>query len=289
MTTTATTSTTTPSPRSLSAAPTIHQTNIAQQSWIMVRRNLIHTRRMPEMLSDVTIQPIMFVVLFAYVFGPAISLGVPGVSYKEYLLPGIMGQTIVFTAFIVATGITADIEKGIVDRFRSLPIRRSSVLVGRSIASLIHSSIGIVVMAVTGLIIGWRITTSVGEGILGFALVLLFGFGMIWFGVLIGSWLRSVEAVNGFMFTLLFPLTFVSNAFVPTANMQPWLRAIAEWNPMSALVQAMRVLWGNGPAAAADAAWPMRHPELATLIWAIVLTAVFAPFAVRGYNRRTAD
>ncbi|WHU46463.1 ABC transporter permease [Gordonia sp. L191] len=269
--------------------PAVHQTNLAQQSWIMVRRNLIHTRRMPEMLSDVTIQPIMFVVLFAFVFGPAISLGVPGVSYKEYLLPGIMGQTIVFTAFIVATGITADLEKGIVDRFRSLPIRRSSVLVGRSIASLIHSSIGIVVMALTGLIIGWRITTSVAEGALGFALVLLFGFGMIWFGVLIGSWLRSVEAVNGFMFSILFPITFVSNAFVPTQNMQPWLRAIAEWNPMSALVQAMRVLWGNGPDAAADAAWPLRHPELATLIWAIILTAIFSPFALRNYAKRTAD
>ncbi|RPA59005.1 ABC transporter permease [Gordonia oryzae] len=269
--------------------PAIHQTNLAQQTWIMVRRNLIHTRRMPEMLSDVTIQPIMFVVLFAFVFGPAISLGVPGVSYKEYLLPGIMGQTIVFTAFIVATGITADLEKGIVDRFRSLPIRRSSVLVGRSVASLIHSSIGIVVMALTGLIIGWRITTSVAEGAVGFALVLLFGFGMIWFGVLIGSWLRSVEAVNGFMFSILFPITFVSNAFVPTQNMQPWLRAIAEWNPMSALVQAMRVLWGNGPGAAADAAWPMRHPELATLIWAMILTAIFSPFALRNYARRTAD
>ncbi|AFA71607.1 ABC-2 type transporter [Gordonia polyisoprenivorans VH2] len=269
--------------------PAVHQTNLAQQSWIMVRRNLIHTRRMPEMLSDVTIQPIMFVVLFAFVFGPAISLGVPGVSYKEYLLPGIMGQTIVFTAFIVATGITADLEKGIVDRFRSLPIRRSSVLVGRSIASLIHSSIGIVVMALTGLIIGWRITTSVAEGALGFALVLLFGFGMIWFGVLIGSWLRSVEAVNGFMFSILFPITFVSNAFVPTQNMQSWLRAIAEWNPMSALVQAMRVLWGNGPDAAADAAWPLRHPELATLIWAIILTAIFSPFALRNYAKRTAD
>lgn len=269
--------------------PAVHPTNLAQQSWIMVRRNLIHTRRMPEMLSDVTIQPIMFVVLFAYVFGPAISIGVPGVSYKEYLLPGIMGQTIVFTAFIVATGITADLEKGIIDRFRSLPIRRSSVLVGRSIASLIHSSIGIVVMALTGLVIGWRITTSVGEGIAGFALVLLFGFGMIWFGVLVGSWLRSVEAVNGFMFSVLFPLTFVSNAFVPTTNMQPWLRAIAEWNPMSSLVQAMRVLWGNGPTASAGAAWPMQHPELATLIWAVILTAVFAPFALRNYAKRTAN
>ena len=164
--------------------PRIHPTTIWQQAWIMVKRNMIHTKRMPEMLSDVTIQPIMFVLLFAYVFGASIQTD--SASYKEFLLPGIMGQTIVFTAFIVATGITADIEKGIIDRFRSLPIRRSAVLIGRSIASLLHSSIGIVVMALTGVIIGWRITTSVWEGTLGFILVLVFGFAMIWFGVMIG-------------------------------------------------------------------------------------------------------
>ncbi|QGH70557.1 ABC transporter permease [Pseudactinotalea sp. HY158] len=264
------------------------RTNLWQQSWIMVRRNLIHTRRMPEMLSDVTIQPIMFVVLFAYVFGASIT-NTGGPSYKEFLLPGIMGQTIVFTAFIVATGITADVEKGIVDRFRSLPIRRSSVLIGRSIASLLHSSIGIVVMALTGLAIGWRIRNSLGEAVLAFALVLLFGFGMIWFGILIGSWLRSVEAVNGFMFSTLFPITFLSNAFVPTAPMPGWLRAMAEWNPVSSLVQSMRVLWGNGPAAGPGAALPLQHPVLTTIIWAGVLTAVFAPFALRAYARRTSD
>ena len=268
--------------------PEIHQTSLWQQSWIMVKRNMIHTKRMPEMLSDVTIQPIMFVLLFAFVFGASIT-NTGGVSYKEFLLPGIMGQTIVFTAFIVATGITADLEKGIIDRFRSLPIKRSSVLVGRSIASLLHSSIGIVVMAITGLAIGWRIRTSFGDAILGFALVLLFGFGMIWFGILIGSWLRSVEAVNGFMFSTLFPITFLSNAFVPTAPMPTWLRTIAEWNPVSALVQAMRVLWGNGPAAPADAPLPLRYPEIATILWAVGLTLIFAPFALRAFAKRTVD
>lgn len=280
--------TTVTSDPAIAQRPEIHQTTIWQQSWIMVKRNMIHTKRMPEMLSDVTIQPIMFVLLFAYVFGASIT-NTGGVSYKEFLLPGIMGQTIVFTAFIVATGITADLEKGIIDRFRSLPIRRSSVLVGRSIASLLHSSIGIVVMAITGLAIGWRIHGTIGEAVLAFALVLLFGFGMIWFGILIGSWLSSVEAVNGFMFTTLFPLTFLSNAFVPTAPMPTWLRTIAEWNPISALVQAMRVLWGNGPAAGPDSPWPLQHPEVATLIWAVVLTLVFAPFALRAYNKRTSD
>ncbi|NMO02416.1 ABC transporter permease [Gordonia sp. TBRC 11910] len=265
-----------------------HQTNLWQQSWIMVWRNLIHTKRMPEMLSDVTIQPVMFVLLFAYVFGASIQVA-GGPDYKEFLLPGIMGQTIVFTAFIVSTGITNDLDKGIIDRFRSLPISRSSVLIGRAIASLLHSSIGIVVMAVTGLFIGWRIHNGVGKAVLAFALVLLFGFAMIWFGILVGSWLKSVEAVNGFMFTSLFPLTFLSNAFVPTGPMPTWLRTIAEWNPISALVQAMRVLWGNGPAAGPNTALPLQHPELTTLIWAVALTLVFAPFALRAYAKRTAD
>lgn len=262
--------------------------SLGRQVAIMVRRSMIHTKRMPEMLSDVTIQPIMFVVLFAFVFGPAMP--VPGGGgYASYLLPGIMGQTIVFTAFIVSTGITADIDKGIVDRFRSLPINRTSYLLGRAIASLLHSSIGIVVMAITGLVIGWRIHGSFPDAVLGFVLLGVFGFALIWFGILIGSWLRSVEAVNGFMFSTLFPVTFLSNAFVPTAPMTPIIRTLAEWNPMSALVQSMRQLWGNGPAAGPDAALPLQYPVIATLLWAVALTAIFAPLALRAYHRRTSD
>ncbi|ULE31313.1 ABC transporter permease [Mycobacterium sp. IDR2000157661] len=262
------------------------RTNVAQQSWIMVKRNMLHTKRMPEMLSDVTVQPIMFVLLFAFVFGASI-VNPGGTNYREFLLPGIMAQTIVFSAFVVASGITADVEKGIIDRFRSLPISRSSVLIGRSIASLIHSSLGVLVMAVTGLAIGWRIRNSVGEAVLAFALVLLFGFGMIWFGILIGSLLRSVEAVNGVMFTVLFPITFLANTFVPTEPMPHWLRVIAEWNPVSSLAQTMRELWGNGAPAPPSAQLPLHHPVLATILWSLALTAVFAPFALRAYARRT--
>jgi ABC transporter DrrB family efflux protein len=266
----------------------IRPTNILQQSWIMVKRNMIHTKRMPEMLSDVTVQPIMFVLLFAFVFGASIATS-GSASYREFLLPGIQAQTIVFTAFVVSTGITADIEKGIIDRFRSLPIRRSAVLIGRSVASLLHSSIGVVVMAVTGLCIGWRIRGSVTEAALAFALILVFGFGMIWFGILIGSLMRSVEAVNGVMFTVLFPITFLANTFAPTEPMQHWLRVIAEWNPVSSLAQAMRELWGNGPPAPPDAQLPLHHPILATILYSLALTALFAPFALRAYARRTAD
>lgn len=266
--------------------PRTHPTNIARQSWIMVKRNMIHTKRMPEMLSDVTAQPIMFVLLFAFVFGASIT-DTGGASYREFLLPGILAQTIVFSAFVVAAGITADVEKGIIDRFRSLPIHRSSVLIGRSVASLVHSSIGIVVMAVTGLAIGWRIRGGVGEAVLAFALLLVFGFGIIWFGILVGSLMRSVEAVNGVMFTVLFPITFLANTFVPTGPMPHWLRVIAEWNPVSSLAQAMRELWGNGPPAAPEAQLPLHHPVLATVLWSILLTAIIAPVALRAYARRT--
>jgi ABC transporter DrrB family efflux protein len=263
------------------------RTNLAEQSWIMVKRNMIHTKRMPEMLADVTVQPIMFVLLFAFVFGASI-VATGGASYREFLLPGIQAQTIVFTAFVVASGITADVEKGIIDRFRSLPISRSSVLIGRSIASVIHSSLGVVVMAVTGVLIGWRIRGGVLEAALAFALLLVFGFGMIWFGILIGSLLRTVEAVNGVMFTALFPMTFLANTFVPTEPMPHWLRVIAEWNPVSSLAQAMRELWGNGGPAPESAQLPLHHPVLATILWSLALTAIFAPFALRAYARRTA-
>jgi ABC transporter DrrB family efflux protein len=254
----------------------------------MVKRNMIHTKRMPEMLSDVTAQPIMFVLLFAFVFGASIT-NTGGQSYREFLLPGIQAQTIVFSAFVVASGITNDIEKGIIDRFRSLPIARSSVLIGRSVAGLIHSSLGIVVMALTGLAIGWRIRGGVADAVLAFALVLVFGFGIIWFGILIGSLMRSVEAVNGVMFTVLFPITFLANTFAPTEPMSHWLRVIAEWNPVSSLAQAMRELWGNGPPAPAGAQLPLHHPVLSTVVWSLILTAVFAPVALHAYTRRTAD
>jgi ABC transporter DrrB family efflux protein len=267
--------------------PHIHQTNLLQQSLAITRRNLIHIKRMPEMLMDVTVQPVMFVLLFAFVFGGAIAVEGSSAGYREWLLAGIMGQTIAFASFIVAVGLTADIDKGIVDRMRSLPIHPSAVLVGRSLSSLIHSSLGIVVMSLTGLIVGWRIRGSFLDAVLAYVLLLLWGFAMIWAGILVGSSLRSVEAVNGVMFTTIFPLTFLSNAFAPTEAMTPVLRTIAEWNPISSLVQAVRELWGNTGPAPADAALPLQHPVLSTLIWTVVLAAVLAPLSLRAFRNRT--
>ena len=267
--------------------PELRQTGLLHQSWTIVRRNLRHIKRQPEALTDVTIQPVMFVVLFAFVFGGSIQT--EGSDYREWLLPGIMAQTMAFASFVVAIGLNTDIDKGIVDRFRSLPISRSSVLIGRSVSSLIHSSIGIVVMSVTGLAIGWRIHNGGAAGLLAYGLLLLFGFAMIWIGILVGSALRSIVAVNGLMFTTIFPITFLANTFAPSENMTPWLRTVAEWNPISSLVQAMRELWGNTPPAPPDAALPLRHPELFAAGWSILIAVLVAPLAVRAFNRRTSD
>jgi len=267
--------------------PTIRPTSLLTQSLAITRRNLIHIKRMPEMLMDVTIQPVMFVLLFAFVFGGSISVAGAASGYREWLLAGIMGQTIAFASFVVAIGLTADIDKGIVDRMRSLPIRPSAVLVGRSISSLIHSSIGIVIMSLTGLFIGWRIRGSLFDALLGYALLLLWGITMIWLGILVGSSMRSVEAVQGVMFTTIFPLTFLSNAFAPTEPMTPVLRTLAEWNPISSLVQGVRELWGNTVPVGSDAALPLQHPVLATIIWTVGLTLVLAPLSIRAFQRRT--
>jgi ABC transporter DrrB family efflux protein len=229
----------------------------------------------------------MFVLLFAYVFGGSIAVQGSPAGYREWLMGGIMGQTIAFASFIVAVGLTADIDKGIVDRMRSLPINPSAVLVGRSISSLLHSSIGILVMSVTGLFVGWRIRGSLAEAVLAYALLLLWGFAMIWVGILVGSAMRSVEAVNGLMFTTMFPITFLANTFAPTDRMPHGLRVVAEWNPISSLVQAVRQLWGNDIPVPADAQLPMHHPVVTTLIWTIGLTLVIAPLAIRAFNKRT--
>ena len=266
--------------------PQIRHTSLWHQSFTIFRRNLIHIRRMPEMLLDVTVQPVMFVLLFAYVFGGAIAVAAPA-GYREWLLAGIMAQTIAFASFVVAVGLTADISKGIVDRFRSLPINPAAILIGRSMSSLTHAFIGIIVMSLTGLVVGWRIRGSFVDALAAYALLLLWGFAMIWVGILVGSSMRSVEAVNGVMFTTIFPLTFLSIAFAPSEQMGPFLRAIAEWNPISALVQAVRELWGNTGPAPADAHLPLHHPVLFTVLWTLAITAVLAPLSLKVFKQRT--
>ena len=192
-----------------------------------------------------------------------------------------------FASFIVAIGLTNDLDKGIVDRLRALPISRSSVVVARSMSSLVHSGIGVIVMSLTGLLVGWRIHNGLPKAVLAYGLLLLFGFAMIWVGILVGSALTSVEAVQGVMFTAIFPLTFMANTFAPTEGMPSVVRHIAEWNPISALVQAMRELWGNAAPLGADAALPLQHPVLASTLWSIGISLVLGSLAVRAFLRRT--
>ncbi|MCT1712380.1 ABC transporter permease [Dietzia cinnamea] len=262
--------------------------SFGRQVSALVRRNLFHIRRQPENLADVTIQPVMFVLLFAYVFGGAIAVAGSG-NYREWLLPGIMAQTMAFSSFVVASGLCNDLNKGIIDRFRTLPIQRASILIARSASSLIHSSIGVVVMSLTGLIVGWRIRSGIIDALLGYLILLGFGFVMIWIGIVVGSRLKTIEAVNGVMFTTTFPITFVANTFAPPESMPVWLRAIAEWNPLSSVVQAMRELWRNAPAVGPDAALPLQHPVLASLLWIVGLTVVIAPIAIKAFDARTRD
>ncbi|MFN7244165.1 MAG: ABC transporter permease [Dietzia cercidiphylli] len=261
---------------------------LSRQISALVRRNLFHIRRQPENLADVTIQPVMFVLLFAFVFGGAIAVA-GGVNYREWLLPGIMAQTMAFFSFVVAAGLCNDLNKGIIDRFRTLPIQRASILIARSASSLIHSSIGVVVMSLTGLVVGWRIRSGIVDAVLGYLILLGFGFVMIWIGIVVGSRLKTIEAVNGVMFTTIFPITFLANTFAPPESMPSWLRPVAEWNPLASVVQAMRELWGNAPAVGPDAALPLQHPVLASLLWIVGLTVIIAPIAVKAFDARTRD
>jgi ABC transporter DrrB family efflux protein len=254
---------------------------------VLTRRILARIAREPETLMDVTIQPILFVLMFAYVFGGAIRLPGGG-NYHEYLIGGMLAMGLAMTAPGTAVALVTDMSTGLIDRFRSLPMSRSAVLTGRTLADLMTQVIGAVVVAGVGLAIGWRIHSSVADAAAAFGLALLFGYAFTWVGACLGMVLRSPEAAQQMGFVLFLPLTFVSNAFVPTQGMPGWLQAIANWNPMSALAAASRELFGNPNPAASVQAWPMQHPELAVIGWSAVLLAVFAPLAVHLYRRKAA-
>jgi ABC-2 type transport system permease protein len=254
-----------------------------KNSWVLARRSVARIAREPEQLIDVTIQPVIFVLLFTYVFGSAIHLPGGG-SYHQYLISGMFGMTMAGTAPGTAVGLTADMSTGLIDRFRSLPIARSAVLAGRAMSDLATLVLGIVVLAGTGLLVGWRIERGVGNALLAAGLSLLFAFGMTWVGACAGMLLRSPESAQAMGFVLFLPLSFVSNAFVPTQGMPAWLRDVANWNPMSAVAATCRNLFG-GNVATPDV-WPMQHPELAVLIWSVGLVAIFAPLAVALYRRK---
>jgi ABC-2 type transport system permease protein len=247
----------------------------------MVRRNLVHIKRTPELLLDVTLSPIMFVLLFSFVFGGAINVGSEGgeqASYVNFLMAGIFVQTVAFAGIYTGVLLANDLQKGMIDRFRSLPMSQSSVLTGRTLTDLLRAAIAVAIMWVVGMLVGFRPEGGLAANLAAVGLMLLFGFAMSWLGVAAGAAVRTPEALQGIIFAAVFPLTFVSSAFVPTATMPEWMRIFAEHQPMTLVVNAVRDLtlgtdrYGAG---------------LSSVAWSIGILAVAFPLGLWLYNRRT--
>ncbi|MDM7856500.1 ABC transporter permease [Cellulomonas alba] len=258
---------------------------------VVAKRNIIKIKRVPDLLVFTTLSPIMFVLLFAYVFGGAIS--VPGGDadpelYREYLMAGIFAQTVIFGATITGAGLAEDVKKGIIDRFRSLPMAPSAVLTGRTLSDVVNNVLVLIVMSLTGLLVGWRIHTSFWEAAGGYLLLILFAYSISWVFAWIGMLVPSPEVVNNASFIVIFPLTFIANTFVPLESLPGPLRTIAEWNPVSTVTQAARELFGNiPPGTPKPTGWPLQHPELYTSIWVLVFLVVFVPVANAQYRHST--
>ena len=253
-------------------------------NWIMARRQYAHFLAQPDEIAAALLFPILMVVLFAYVFGSAIKL--PGnADYREYLMPGIYMQVTAMSATIAAGEAAEDKVKGIIDRFKSLPIARSSVLFGRSLADLTLRLFGLAVMVLCGVVLAhWRIHHGLPSAAAAFGLLALFGFAMMWVGTTIGLSVSSAAVADNATFGWLFPLTFLANTFVPTQGMPGWLRPIADWNPMSATVAATRELFGNPTATTGPVAWPLQHPIVMSAGWSVLILVVFVPLAVHRYR-----
>ncbi|MGH2756718.1 MAG: ABC transporter permease [Actinomycetota bacterium] len=248
---------------------------------VVAKRNLIKIKRVPELLIWTLMSPIMFVVLFGYVFS---SLPTEGVNYREYLIAGIFVQTVIFGSTYTGVGLAEDMTKGIIDRFRSLPMSRTAVLIGRTTSDIFANSASITVMAITGLIIGWRIRTGPIDALVGFLMVLLFAFAFSWIMAYVGLKVGSVEVVNNASFMFIFPLTFVANTFVQIDTLPGPLKAFAEWNPVSAAAQTAREAFGN-TGGYVPSAWSLENPILYTLIWVGIILAIFIPLATRQYQK----
>lgn len=256
-----------------------------RDSLVVAKRNLLRMSRIPEVVIFGLVQPIMFVVLFSYVFGGSMNVGGSTNSevYREFLMAGIFAQTVTFATAGAGAGIAEDMHKGLIDRFRSLPMARGAVLTGRTLADLVQTALTLVVLAVVAALVGWRIHEGVPKALAAFGLLLLLGYAFTWVGALIGLSVRTPEAATSGGLVWLFPVTFVSNAFVDSGNMTPWLRHIADWNPFSATVQACRELFGN-PGVVQSDAWPMQHPVLASLVYSVIIIVIFRTLAVRKYR-----
>ncbi len=261
---------------------TADQGSAMSDAMVVTWRNLKRIPRIPELAVFAILQSVMFVLLFAFVFGGAIPLPGGG-SYREFLMPGIFAQTLAFAAATTAIGMTDDMAKGLIDRFRSLPMSRSAFLTGRTLSDVVYNLGILIVLMVSGLAVGWRVHEGLTRFFAGLALTLLFAYAMSWVGVWLGMLVPTVEVAQQVAFTAIFPLTFLSNAFVPLSTLPGWLQPVADWNPVSAITASLRELWGN-PNPFATSSFPSEHPILMTLIWTALFIMIFAPLGVRRYR-----
>jgi ABC transporter DrrB family efflux protein len=274
---------TTTTARLTSPAPTGGAGRALNDGLVVAWRNLKRVPRIPELAIFAIIQSIMFVLLFAVVFGGAIPLPGGG-SYNEALMPGIFAQNIVFAAAMTAIAMCDDINKGIIDRFRSLPMARSAVLTGRTSSDVVYNAGILIVLMASGVVVGWTVHTGIVGLLQGYALLLVFAFAMAWIGVWLGLSVPTVEVAQQVSFTVIFPITFISNVFVPLETLPTWLQPIAEWNPTSTLTTSLREIWGNPNPTPPTTSLASTEPVLVTLAWVVVILAVFAPLGVRRYR-----
>ena len=248
--------------------------------WALTRRNLIHVSREPMQLSDVTL-------LFIYVFGSGIPIA--GGSYKDFALAGLLTLNLTTSTMGTAVGLSTDLHEGVIDRFRTLPMWRAAILVGRSISDVLSATVCVVIVAATGLAVGWRPDASLHSVIAGFAIALFFSYSLSWASACFGLNSKGPESAQSLGFIFLFPLAFISNSLVPTAGMPSWLADIANWNPVSAVTAAARHLFGNPNPSGSVHAWPMQHPVEAALLWSVAILAVCAPLAAHFFRVRMAE
>jgi ABC transporter DrrB family efflux protein len=251
---------------------------------VITWRNLKNVQRNPDWLMAATIQPIMFVLLFAYVFGDAIGGDAGGAAYREFLIAGIFAQTVAFNSAFTVIGFANDLQKGVIDRFRSLPISRFAVILGRTTSDLVISVVALIVMSLCGLLVGWRIRGSFVDAVLGYLVMLMFAWALSWVGALIGLMARSVEVAQSAGLIWMFPLSFISSAFVPSDKLPGFLKAIADWNPFTAVINAARDLFGNR-FGAAPTGWPADHAAFYSILCCAAIIAIFAPLAAAKYRR----
>ena len=252
--------------------------------FIITRRQLLLLSRVPEVLIFSTIQPVMFVLLFRYVFGGSIDTGQPG-GYVQLLMPGIFVQTVAFTLAGTASGFAEDMKKGLIDRFRSLPISQSALVIGRTLGDSLLNIVVLAVMGIAGYVVGWRPTGGLLNVALGFLFLLLFGYALSWVGVLVGLSAKDARVVQNVSFIVTFPLTFLSNAFAPTTGMPRPLQYFAEWNPVSTMVAACRELFGlENQFGATAGSFPSENPLVTSLFYMVVIMVIFIPLSVRKYR-----